>query len=142
MKPALLALPFLAAALAGGCCTTLPRGAGDVLAADRAFAAMAVSEGPQAAYRLFADPKSIRIPPAGPIVTGRDGLVAELEGLGKGDLVWTPRGGSESAAGDLGWTWGEFRAATPKGPQTGRYLTVWRKTPDGWRIAADIGTAP
>ncbi len=141
-------LPFAPSALLvsilfTGCCTRLPAGKPDVdtaLEADRAFARLAAAEGPSVAYGRFADARSLRIEPTGPNIEGRESLVKELAGLGRGEMTWTPRAGEQS--GELGWTWGDFQVVTPKGPRTGRYLTVWRKTRDGWKVAADFGAAP
>jgi ketosteroid isomerase-like protein len=58
-------------------------------------------------------------------------------------LTWTPEGGRMSPAGDMGFTWGHYeghfkkRDGTP-GVTTGRYMTVWKKQPDGsWKVALD-----
>lgn len=144
MKRILPVLPAILAFFAvAGCCTRLPAGkpdAGTALEADRAFARLAAAEGPSVAYGRFADSRSLRIESEGPNIEGRESLMKELAGLGRGDLTWTPRAGEQS--GGLGWTWGDFQVVTPKGPRTGRYLTVWRKTREGWKVAADFGAAP
>jgi ketosteroid isomerase-like protein len=58
-------------------------------------------------------------------------------------LTWTPEGGRMSSAGDMGFTWGSYeghskdRDGTPI-VTTGRYMTVWKKQPDGsWKVEMD-----
>jgi ketosteroid isomerase-like protein len=58
-------------------------------------------------------------------------------------LVWTPEGGRMGPAGDMGFTWGHYEGHFKKpdgspGTVTGRYMTVWKKQPDGsWKVALD-----
>ncbi len=58
-------------------------------------------------------------------------------------LTWTPQGGQMSPNGDMGFTWGHYegtskdRAGNPI-KSTGRYMTIWKKLPDGsWKVALD-----
>jgi ketosteroid isomerase-like protein len=58
-------------------------------------------------------------------------------------LTWTPEGARMSASGDMGFTWGSYegrskdRDGTPI-VTTGRYMTVWKKQPDGsWKVELD-----
>lgn len=62
------------------------------------------------------------------------------------DLRWRPLVAEASAAGDLGYTIGAWDfverrdGAAPAVTGRGRYLTVWRKQPDGgWKVVADLG---
>lgn len=58
-------------------------------------------------------------------------------------VTWTPEAAVVARSGDLGYTTGtnEFTVPDSTGTLTklpGRYLTVWRKEPDGrWRCVAD-----
>lgn len=58
-------------------------------------------------------------------------------------LTWTPEGARMSPAGDMGFTWGHYQgvAKDREGNTTrnsGRYMTVWKKQPDGsWKVALD-----
>ena len=60
-------------------------------------------------------------------------------------LTWEPLQSDVGAAGDLGYTNGKYEARfrDAKGRtavRTGRYLTVWKKQPDGsWKVVRDIG---
>ncbi len=55
-----------------------------------------------------------------------------------------PLGGELSRSGDLGYTWGRYQADAPDDARTGEsgyYLRVWRRTPEGFRVAADVAKA-
>lgn len=58
-------------------------------------------------------------------------------------LTWTPEGGRMSPSGDMGFTWGHYEGRSKDRDGTaivtsGRYMTVWKKQPDGsWKVALD-----
>ncbi len=58
-------------------------------------------------------------------------------------LQWIAMGAQMSEAADMGFTWGHYDATTfhPGGNPTvlsGRYITIWKKQPDGkWKVALD-----
>src|ERR1039457_1030910 len=60
-------------------------------------------------------------------------------------LVWTPTDAAMGPSGDMGYTWGHFegRSKDANGNPvvtTGRYMTIWRKQPDGnWKVVLDAG---
>jgi ketosteroid isomerase-like protein len=60
-------------------------------------------------------------------------------------LTWTPTDAMMSPDGDMGYTWGHFegRSKDSNGNPVltgGRYITVWRKQPDGtWKVVLDAG---
>jgi ketosteroid isomerase-like protein len=58
-------------------------------------------------------------------------------------LTWTPQAARMSPGGDMGFTWGHYegtakdRNGNPV-KSTGRYMTIWKKMPDGsWKVALD-----
>jgi ketosteroid isomerase-like protein len=58
-------------------------------------------------------------------------------------LQWTPDGGQMGPSGDMGYTWGHYsghsrdKAGAPI-VTTGRYITVWKRQPDGtWKVILD-----
>ncbi len=58
-------------------------------------------------------------------------------------LTWTPEGGQMGPQGDMGFTWGHYaghsvdKAGNPVNT-SGRYMTVWKKLPDGeWKVALE-----
>lgn len=60
-------------------------------------------------------------------------------------LTWTPTDGVMGPSGDMGYTWGHFEGHSKDAngnPVTtsGRYMTIWRKQPDGsWKVVLDAG---
>lgn len=61
-------------------------------------------------------------------------------------LSWTPTGAMMGPSGDMGYTWGHYegRSKDANGNPivtSGRYITVWRKEPDGrWKVVLDAGS--
>jgi len=61
-------------------------------------------------------------------------------------LTWTPTDATLGPSGDIGYTWGHFEGHSKDAngnPVTtsGRYITIWRKQPDGnWKVALDAGS--
>ncbi|MGP8270586.1 MAG: YybH family protein [Terracidiphilus sp.] len=60
-------------------------------------------------------------------------------------LTWTPTDATMGPSGDIGYTWGHFEGRSKDAndnPVTtsGRYITIWRKQPDGnWKVVLDAG---
>jgi ketosteroid isomerase-like protein len=79
------------------------------------------------------------------IVRGAEAIGAVFAGMGPDSvLAWEPIYAEAAASGDLGYTIGTWRlhpdGDDPAVAATGKYVTIWRKTPDGeWRGAVDIG---
>ena len=105
--------------------------------ADRAFAALSAQQGPNAAFQAFAAPDVTLLNAAQPHVTP--------EQLGKRfppdlRIAWEPDEAVISAGGDLGYTMGHATITRADKVEKSRYLTVWRKQPDGsWKFILDGG---
>jgi ketosteroid isomerase-like protein len=60
-------------------------------------------------------------------------------------LTWTPTEAVMGPSGDMGYTWGHFEGHSKDAqgnPVTtsGRYMSIWRKQPDGsWKVVLDAG---
>jgi len=114
-----------------------------VIELEAKFSAASRARGAKAAFLEHLGEESIVLQP-GP-VWGRAAWTVneDLPGI----LDWLPDRAQMSAAGDLGFASGPW-LFTPKdpggGPAEGRYVTVWRKTGDGWRVLFDggFGRAP
>ena len=58
-------------------------------------------------------------------------------------LEWKPTGGQMGPSGDMGFTWGHYdgHSRDRNGGDVvtgGRYITVWKRLPDGtWKVAMD-----
>ena len=61
-------------------------------------------------------------------------------------LTWTPTDAQMGPSGDEGYTWGHFEGHSKDAngnpvTTTGRYITIWRKQPDGnWKVVLDAGS--
>jgi ketosteroid isomerase-like protein len=120
----------------------------ELLAADRAFAAMARDEGPAGAFGHWAADDAVLFREGGGPIIGRESIRARFEG-GAGLLLWEPYQAQAGSGGNLGYTLGRWSWSTDTEPgaspdQTGFYVTIWRRQPDGgWRFTFDSGvTAP
>ena len=60
-------------------------------------------------------------------------------------LIWTPSDAMMGPSGDMGYTWGHFEGHSKDANgnpvnTSGRYMTIWRKQPDGvWKVVLDAG---
>lgn len=123
------------------------RTADELLAADRAFAAEVAAAAGAERARIWAGwfaadgrqlvPRTVVTGPADIL-----GLMAPVFADSASSLAWAP----DLAAGSGGWGWtsGRYRSTRPgpdgPAPREGRYLTVWRRQPDGaWKVAMDTG---
>lgn len=114
--------------------------------ADRAFAA-AVAEGGTDAWVTWFAEDGAQIQPGSGEIRGRDAIRELMAGLDDPNfsLAWEPRRADIAASGDLGWTTGSYVSkgigvdGQPRQAQ-GRYVTIWRKQPDGsWKVVMDLG---
>jgi ketosteroid isomerase-like protein len=60
-------------------------------------------------------------------------------------LTWTPTDAVMGPSGDMGYTWSHYEGHSKDANgnpvvTSGRFITVWRKQPDGsWKVALDAG---
>lgn len=113
----------------------------ELMDADRAFAAMAASDGVPAAFARYASADALMVSSTN-IFTGSAGVAARFENWPAGArLEWAPETARVSARGDMGWTWGNATYIAPDGTrEPARYITVWTRDYEGnWRFAFDGG---
>jgi ketosteroid isomerase-like protein len=59
-------------------------------------------------------------------------------------LTWEPFDAAAASSGDLGYTRGQWKLEQGRpdgGTVTAKYVTIWRREPDGrWRAVVDIGS--
>jgi len=118
-----------------------PDAAGSLLAADSLFAAHAGVHGLAAAVRAFghAEMRLLR-PRTPPRVALGPALEAAVADSARRYSA-RPLRAMASAAGDLGWAWGEYRYENPGAGrrETGHYLRLWSRDPGGpWRVLLDV----
>ncbi len=112
------------------------------------FAAVVAAKDSQAFLAFWAEDAAM-FPPGEPVVTGKQNILAQWAPILNDpfvSLTWSPDEAEISGSGDLGYTYGKY-LWTGKGSdgkvtrRNGKYVTIWRKEPDGqWRVVVDLGT--
>jgi len=117
-----------------------------LMEADRAFAA-AVSEGGTEAWVTWFAADGAQITPGAGEIRGHEAIRENMAGLDDPNfsLRWEPLRADIAGSGDLGWTTGSYVSegigadGQAKRAQ-GRYVSIWRKQPDGsWKVVMDLG---
>jgi ketosteroid isomerase-like protein len=116
-----------------------------LLKADRDFAAAAQAHGVEAWVEAWA---ANGVHPDGPgLAVGKDGIRKQMapQYASPGfNLEWVVSKAEISKGGNVGTTWGRFKATRMKDGKkvvsTGDYVTVWEKQDDGsWKVVYDTG---
>ena len=104
----------------------------------------AVAGGGGKAFAGWFAPDAVTLNNGKPPVQGRANIAATATWAPADyQLAWSPQGASMGPSNDMGYTWGSYqgRARDANGQPvltTGRYITIWRKQPDGdWKIALE-----
>lgn len=114
----------------------------ELLSADSAFAAMSVAWGAKAAFLAFAADGAVTLGAgSAPMNRGREAIAAAFADFPTDAVLeWSPVAAVMAGSGDLGCTVGE--AAVTARHWYSKYLTVWKRQPDGaWKFVADGGNA-
>lgn len=117
--------------------------AASFVAADSAFAADAGVMGASRAFTKWAAPDATTFAGTGELNTGPERIGAALAG-NTAHWQWGAVAAGSSTDGTLGWTVGQATITPTNGgtPSKSKYLTLWRKMPDGTiRFIADGGNA-
>lgn len=120
----------------------------DIAAADKAFSALSVAKGSNAAFLAYLadDGRLFGTGNEAPIYGKAEATKRFADPKsGNGDpkanvLSWVPDHVDVSKDGTLGYSDGHWLFTTPKLKLTGRYMTVWRKESGQWKVIADMGT--
>lgn len=105
--------------------------------ADLEFSRMAGAKGAPSAFGAFAAPNATTLLGTGEIVIGPSAIHARMleSPVAKAKWEWHPVYSESSSSGDLGFTVGEAVIAIPGASGVtnykSKYLTVWRRQPDG-----------
>lgn len=124
-------------------CASVPADV-QLLNADRAFAAVAMKQGPAAAFYQFTTDDALQLPATGEPIRGREAIRAAFSEGPPLQLSWQPQFAEVSSDEDLGWTWGEWQGYEPgaggKRVAQGKYVNIWKKQEDGrWKVRLDLG---
>jgi ketosteroid isomerase-like protein len=115
-----------------------------VMAVDQSFSDLASAIGTGEAFARFVAPDGAGFGGFAPFSYGAAELAASYGPYVAGALVWSPEAGEAAASGDFAFTSGGFQVRDP-GPGgtwtvigAGKYLTIWRRQPNGpWRFVMD-----
>lgn len=102
------------------------------------------AQGGGAAFAKWFAPDAVLLSNGKAPVTGSPAIASSADWTPQQyHLTWITEGARISADGDMGFTWGTYtgqskdRDGTPI-VTTGRYMTVWKKQPDGsWKVELD-----
>ncbi len=109
----------------------------DLLAQDRAFAALAAERGLGAAMAGMLDDQVVVPLPNASFARGRADALNAYARLLRSRTEWAPVRGGISADGRHGFTWGYTTTHAADGSvRPGKYLSYWVRRPEGWRVAA------
>ena len=122
---------------------TLTPGALTLLELEGRFSQAVAAGGGKAFTSWFAD-DAVTLNNGRPAVLGRGNIAAQANWDPKDyQLTWVAEGAQMGPSNDMGFTWGTYQGhSKDKNGEpvltTGRYITVWRKQPDGkWKVAMD-----
>jgi ketosteroid isomerase-like protein len=122
---------------------TLTPGALFLLELEGRFGKAVADGGGKAFGSWFAD-DAVTLNNGRPPVLGRAAIAAQAQWDPKTyQLTWVAQGAQMGPSNDMGFTWGHYegRSKDKNGEpvvMTGRYMTIWKKLPDGtWKVALD-----
>ncbi len=125
---------------------TLSPGVVELMELEGRFSEAVAAGGGKAFVTWFAD-DAVVLNNGKPAVLGRGAIAAQAQWDPKQyQLTWTAQGAQMGPSNDMGFTWGRYegRSADAKGQPvvtSGRYMTVWKKTQAGWKVALDASAA-
>jgi len=107
------------------------------------FAADTAKGGGRAFGSWFA-PDAVTLANGKPPVVGHDAIAAAATWSPDAyQLTWVPEGARMGPGGEMGFTWGHYEGVSKDAQgnpvkATGRYMTLWKKQPDGsWKVLLD-----
>lgn len=123
--------------------TTMKPGKAILLDLEAKFA-KATAEGGGKAFATWFAEDGVSLANGQAPVHGHDAIAKQATWSAKDyQLIWTPTDAVMSPTGDMGYTWGHYEGHSRDADgntkvTSGRYLTIWRKEPDGaWKVVLD-----
>ena len=105
-----------------------------------------VAERGGAAFATWFAPDGVTLGNGAAPVVGRLAIAKSANWTAKEyQLTWTPTDAVMGPSGDIGYTWGHFEGHSKDAngnpiTTSGRYISIWRKEPDGtWKVVLDAG---
>lgn len=110
----------------------------DLLAADKAWET-AYSAKDLGKSVAAVDTRASLLWPNAPVVAGKEAITRAIqEDFSQGDLSWRATSAGVARSGELGYTSGSYESASGGAvTDDGKYLTIWKKEPDGWKVLFD-----
>jgi ketosteroid isomerase-like protein len=113
-----------------------------VINADLAFSDLSASQGMNHAFLTYAHDSAVMLRKNHRPILG----TAELQKLfsvpdSSFTLTWKPSYASMAQSGELAYTYGIYTLTTGQDTSYGTYVTIWKKTAQGWRWVLDSGNA-
>jgi ketosteroid isomerase-like protein len=106
--------------------------------------ANAVAVGGGKAFATWFADDAVSLSNGHPVLLGRGAVAASAEwDPALYQLTWAPAGARMGPSNDMGFTWGHYEGHSKDAHGepvvvTGRYITIWKKLPDGtWKVAMD-----
>jgi ketosteroid isomerase-like protein len=125
---------------------TLTPGMIHLMELETQFAAAVAAGGGKAFASWFAE-DGVTLGNGRPPVIGREAIAAQAQWDPKNyQLSWTAEGAQMGPSNDMGFTWGHYEGTGKDAhgqpiTQSGRYMTVWKKLPDGsWKVMLDASS--
>lgn len=122
---------------------TLTPGMIHLMELETQFAAAVAAGGGKAFASWFAD-EGVTLANGRPPVIGREAIAAQAQWDPKDyQLTWTAEGARMGPSNDMGFTWGHYDGTGKDAhgqpvTHSGRYITVWKRMPDGsWKVVLD-----
>jgi ketosteroid isomerase-like protein len=122
---------------------TLTPGMTHLMELETQFAGAVAAGGGKAFANWFAD-EGVTLANGRPPVIGREAIAAEAQWDPKDyQLTWTAEGAQMGPSNDMGFTWGHYDGTGKDAhgqpvTHSGRYMTIWKKLPDGsWKVVLD-----
>jgi len=119
----------------------------DVMNADLEFSKLSVEKGANIAFIEYADENVALLRQNNMPIEGKQMLIELLKKRNDSTftLKWKPIFCSVAQAGDMAYTYGTYEyfikpSTQDTKPETGTYITIWKKTEDGkWKYVFDGG---
>ena len=109
-----------------------------LLQTDREFSSYSMQHGASEAFAKYLTNDALQLPNHNQPIFGVNKIAETM----KGDytLTWEPQNGKVSSSGDLGYTWGNYTLKLTNGEvEKGKYLNIWAKENNEWRVIVDMG---
>lgn len=143
-------LPFIILAILFTACfkkkpvTDLVQEKQNMMQADRDFSKMSLDKGTKEAFLEYIDSNGVLLRQNSKPIFGGEAIYYITDNYNDStkSMTWDPQGGSISASGDMGFTYGIFssKVKTDTAVQYGTYVTIWKKQADGkWKFVLDSG---